>query len=166
MANGATPPAAGARKGVGMYDLSGYREMLVGAHREAQAGYDKLCISLSTGSLGLSLTFWEKIAGSGIPERTLLVPLAWLCWLASALAVLFGYYHSVKHLSELIRRTDQKTIEQTRVVANGGSTGLDENWPKSRSARFVECANRAAGFLFALGAFFIVIFAWVNMEIR
>jgi uncharacterized membrane protein YfcA len=142
--------------------------MLVGAHREAQAGYDKLCISLSTGSLGLSIAYWEKIAGTTTPDWTLLVPLAWVCWLVSALAVLVGYYTSVKHLSELIKWTDERIISApAKAAASENVESAEEGVAphKSRSACIVEWANGAAGFLFALGAVFIVVFAWVNMSI-
>lgn len=130
--------------------LHAYREKLLELEQQAQQSYDKTIVTLSGGALGLSLVFYEKVAGA-TPEGAVFLFLAWGSWALSLLCVLFSFYFSAKALRKAVEQVDR------------GQIFSDE--PGGASSQATRILNIGSGVFFLLGVLLMIAFAAINLGV-
>ena len=129
--------------------MARYRDLLVKADLKASEAYDKAVMTLSGGTLAISLTFIKDVAPSPQPGTIWSLETAWICLAISILAILFSMLTS--------RWAIRKAIDQ--VDRNDKFKGT----PGGHFAYITKVLNVAAGLAFFGGVFFLGWFAITNM---
>lgn len=120
-------------------------------HDQAKA-FDKGILSLSSGALGLSILFMERLAPKPVLCK-LILAVSWFLFAFAILATLYSFLVSQRVHRELIAEWD--AMQSTHMVPR---TGV-----KDRLDMCVKWLNRLAALLFFFGVFTMVIFATVNL---
>lgn len=130
-------------------EMSKYREGLVETQRKLNEGYDKLIITLSGGSLALSITFLKDIIGSNEINFPYLLLIAWGLFVLSLTSILIEILFGMKAHKKAITQVDSGTIHNEKV---GGKSSY---W--SSGALWVAAISLVFGLLF------ISTFAFLNI---
>jgi len=127
-----------------------YRNSLISAKQNAQNSFDKHLISLSGGSLGISIAFIKNIIGDKqiICSQYLLT--SWILWTLSIALMLASFFTSRLAFDKAIYQVDNKTIRKEHP---GGA------WDKTTSV-----LNALGGICFLYGLIFIIIFVSLNLK--
>ncbi len=101
-------------------DDRSYRQLLETCETQASSDFDKTAVTLSGGALGLSLVYLKDIAPAPLvwTVNWLLQP-AWLCLVASLLAVLSSQLSSMKSMRYEIERLDRRRNTKDDEPAGG-----------------------------------------------
>lgn len=122
------------------------RARLINSHKEASDAFDKALMTLSTGSLALSIAFVKDIAPQPVSVWALKV--SWILMLLSVLFIVCSFAMSVRVHEQLIDGLDsgRDYDEESWWVRNG-----------------VTWLNRLSGGAFVAGAGMLIVFAWSNV---
>ncbi len=130
-------------------DMKLYRDGLVETQRKLNESYDKLIITLSGGSLALSITFLKDIIGSNKINDPIFLLLAWGLFVLSLTAILGEILFGIKAHKKAITQVDDGSIHKQKV---GG-----------KSSYFSSFAHWLASISLILGLLFISVFAYFNI---
>lgn len=122
------------------------RSRLITSHQAASDAFDRALMTLSAGSLGLSIVFVKDIARDPVSVWTLEV--SWILMGLSLLAIVASFVASVEVHKRLIDGLDcdRRYDEEPRWARQG-----------------VTWLNGVAGLLFVSGAGFLITFAMLNV---
>ena len=122
------------------------RGRLIASHQAASDAFDRALMTLSAGSLGLSIAFVKDIARNPVSVWTL--ELSWILMGLSLLAIVTSFVASVEVHKRLIDGLDsgRRYDDEPRWVRHG-----------------VTWLNALAGLLFVAGAGFLITFAILNV---
>lgn len=137
--------------GVAMSDLTSYRDQLVQAYMEESKAFDKAVMTLSGGTLGLSLTFIKDVVREPRPGTITLLALAWTALGFSIVAILISMLTSQGALRKAIQQVDEGQRKDLQVQPGGWRSWLTSG------------LNVGAGMGFVLGVVFLAWFAIANM---
>ena len=130
-------------------DMKLYRLGLIDTQRKLNESYDKLIITLSGGSLALSITFLKDIIGSNKINDPIFLLLAWGLFVLSLTAILGEILFGIKAHKKAITQVDDGSIHNQKV---GG-----------KSSSFSSIAHWLASISLILGLLFISVFAFFNI---
>ena len=130
-------------------EIKKYREGLVETQRKLNESYDKLIITLSGGSLALSITFLKDIVGSDKINCPLFLLIAWALFVLSLASILLEILFGIKAHKKAIRQIDDGSIYEEKVGGNSSFWSSAGHWVASISL--------------ILGLIFIAIFAFKNI---
>lgn len=130
-------------------EMKKYREGLVVTQQKLNESYDKLIITLSGGSLALSITFLKDIIGSNEINHSYLLLIAWALFVLSLTSILGEILFGIKAHKKAIKQVDDDTIHSEKV---GG-----------KSSSFSTAAHWVASVSLILGLLFISTFAFFNI---
>jgi hypothetical protein len=111
---------------------------------EAQGGFDKTLIALSTGELVLSIGFIEKIGRPYSAFTNLLIISAWAVLTICVVSNILSFYFAEKHNSHMIDEIDQFYQKQEPGKLFGAGT---KHWSNTSTSFF----NHAALVTFLIG---------------
>ena len=126
-----------------------YREGLVETQRKLNESYDKLIITLSGGSLALSITFLKDIIGSNKINDPIFLLLAWGLFVLSLTAILGEILFGIKAHKTAITQVDDGSIHNKKVGGNSSFWSTATHW--------------VAAISLVLGLLFISAFAFSNL---
>lgn len=122
------------------------RNRLIASHKDASGAFDRALMTLSAGSLGLSIAFVNDIAEE--PTSVWVLQTSWICMGLALLFIVASFAVSVEVHRRLI-------------------DGLDKNRPCEEEPRWarqgVTWLNGVSAGAFLIGAGFLVYFAFVNV---
>ena len=130
-------------------ELQAYRDGLVETQRKLNESYDKLIITLSGGSLALSITFLKDIIGSNQINQPIFLLLAWGLFILSLTAILGEILFGIKAHKNAILQVDDGTIYDQKVGGNSSFWSTATHW--------------AAAISLVVGLLFISAFAFCNI---
>jgi hypothetical protein len=130
-------------------ELKEYRSGLVETQRKLNESYDKLIITLSGGSLALSITFLKDIIGSNQINHPILLLIAWGLFVLSLAAVLGEILFGIKAHKKAIIQVDSGTIHQQKVGGKSSYISTATHW--------------LAAICLVTGLLFISAFAYCNL---
>ncbi len=130
-------------------ELKLYRKDLVERQQKLNESYDKLIITLSGGSLALSITFLKDIIGSNEIYYPFLLLIAWGLFVLSLTSILGEILFGIKAYKKAIQQVDDNTIHEEKV---GG-----------KSSYWSSVAHWIASISLVLGLLSISIFAFLNI---
>lgn len=125
------------------------RNHLVELQRGAGDSFDKVLLTLSAGSVAVSVTFAEKLGSAGMWK-----PLLYGAWGVLALSLVFnlrGFLLLIASLSRSIARNDELWVT--------GDCETDDPF-----AAKIMALNNASFWSFCLGALLLLVFAGVNYQ--
>jgi hypothetical protein len=128
--------------------LSNYREHLIQAKQKATEQFDKAVLTLSSGALGVSFSFLDKLVGSGQMQSPISLYGAWLFWGMSVCCSLFSLYMSIKTLQKTIQQVDCGEIYKVK--------------PGGLLSSITESLTILSGVFFILGVCLIAYFVAAN----
>lgn len=129
-----------------MSETASERNRLIGTYNAASESYDRGIMTLSGGSLGLSLAFVKDIAPH--PVRVWAIQSSWCLMVGSLVFVIGSHALSVEVHRRIIDCLD------------GNRTYSDEPWWVKTGVTWM---NMLSGTLFLIGAAFLVYFASANI---
>jgi len=88
-----------------------YRTYLIASKQTSQNTLDKYLISLSSGSLGLSIVFVNNIIKNNPIYCKSLLTISWILFSMTILIVLISFLSSINSFSKAISQTDSGKIE-------------------------------------------------------
>jgi hypothetical protein len=125
-----------------------YRNYLIASKQSSQNTLDKYLISLSSGSLGLSIIFVNNIIKDNhICSKGLLI-FAWILFSFTILLVLVSFFSSIHSFSKAISQTDSEKIHDEKP---GGTWNI-----------FTRILNLINIIFFIIGLTFLLIFVSLN----
>lgn len=116
--------------------------------------YDKALLALSSGALGISIAFIDKIGGVTETSYRWVVGVSWLFYLVAILANLQSYRTGWQDATHEIECMD-------KTFKGEGKTALPTNVYRERTTRL----NTLAFLAFAAGTIALCTFALLNMEV-
>lgn len=116
---------------------------------KAQEDYDRTLLTLSGGSMALSLTFLDSVAPLSMAHGQKALLLAWISWSLSLVATLFSHYCGGIALRRALEQVDAEDHMTGRF---GG-----------RADNIVGKLNLSAGLLFTLGLGAMICFVSINL---
>jgi uncharacterized BrkB/YihY/UPF0761 family membrane protein len=90
------------------WDLGGYREHLMQAYQKASESYDKAVITLSGGTLAISLTFVRDVVHGPKTGTLPILAYAWACLCFSVVAILTSMVTSQSALRKAMNQIDRR----------------------------------------------------------
>src|SRR3972149_7557542 len=87
-----------------------YRNYLIASKQSSQNTLDKHLISLSSGSLGLSIIFINNIVKDNPIYCKELLTISWILFSMTILLVLISFFSSIYSFSKAISQTDSQKI--------------------------------------------------------
>lgn len=130
-------------------ELDSYRQGLVDTKNKLNESYDKLIVTLSGGSLALSITFLKDVIGSDKIHYPILLLVAWGLFILSLTSILSEVLFGIRAHKKAIQQVDDKTIRKEKV---GG-----------RSSLLSGVAHWIAAISLVLGLSFISSFVFFNI---
>lgn len=130
-------------------NLKNYRQGLINTQRKLNESYDKLIITLSGGSLALSITFLKDIIGSNEIFCPFLLLIAWGLFVLSLTSILGEILFGIKAHKKAIQQIDDETIRAEKV---GG-----------KSSFWSSVFHWVAAMSLIVGLLFISVFAFLNL---
>ena len=95
--------------------IKSYRDGLVTDFQKAQDDFDKTVLMLSSGALGITISFIKDIVGNKPIVYPWLIFLAWCFWGLSVLAVLLSYYFSHLAFGKALKQFDHGKTYKERL---------------------------------------------------
>lgn len=138
-------------------ELLTHRKQLIESKLKQHELYDKSLMTISFGSLVVSVTFANNPLIINQPPDFSFLILAWVFWLASAILVLFSLISSQYAISKKIENVDESLNNPNQTEEES----VNHWW-----YRVTEKANLIAGGLYVVGILFMLGFAIVNMGER
>jgi len=130
-------------------NLNKYREGLIETQQKLNESYDKLLITLSGGSLALSITFLKDVIGLNDISHTYLLLIAWGLFVLSITSILGEILFGIKAYKKAIKQIDNDTIYEEKV---GG-----------KSSSLSSLLHYVAAISLVLGLIFISVFTFFNI---
>jgi hypothetical protein len=124
-----------------------YGETLLQSMQESQDQYDKSIISLSSGALGISFAFIDKLIDMGHAHGKLLLLAAWIFWAAAICSTLVSFYFS------------QRAMELAYNKWQAKEYGFKNPWDW-----LTRLLNVISGFAFLLGVVALICFVYMNLR--
>jgi len=131
--------------------LRTYRDRLVQAYLELSKAYDKAVMTLSAGTLAISLTFVKDVINTPRPGTVIFLALAWTALAVSIVAILISMLTSQWALRKTIEQVDRGQERQLRAEPGG--------W----RSRLTAWLNVGAAVGFVLGVALLAWFAIANI---
>lgn len=128
--------------------LDEYRSTLVTFEQKSQDDFDKTIIALSSGSLGVSISFIHDYLGAKVPIQNWLLLIAWILWSSSLISVLVSFYTSRLAHRYTINQVDKGVINEQR--------------PGGRYDQWTNILNKISGLLYIVGITFFLLFVIIN----
>jgi hypothetical protein len=138
------------------------REKLHDAVMESSGRYGKAILTLSGGSIALTVTFIEKIAAEPSPESIKFIILSWSMFLISLVSHLFSLKNSNKASTQQIIILD----DQYKKLVNATSYAEGfKNWeePSNKYSKRTRLFSDVSIISLILGIVFVFIFSAVNL---
>jgi hypothetical protein len=123
-----------------------FRAHLIAADQTASRDYDKALLTLSAGSLGVSIAFIHTVAPH--PKDIFWLGLAWGLFAVSLICVVSSLLTSQHELRSAITKYDNQTDETPAAAVSSVTAKL----------------NLWAGVSFLLGVVALVVFAFLNLK--
>ena len=136
------------REGSSAPKSDAYRDYLQRAHENASRDFDSTVLTLSAGSLALSVTFLHDIAPTPRPGSIEWVLVAWLLFIVAAASVLVGYRLSQTVIEEALLAFEVEGRDGDRLV---------------RLSRWANRLTALAGGSLVIGLSFFARFAVLNL---
>ncbi|MCY4042564.1 MAG: hypothetical protein OXF45_01925 [Candidatus Dadabacteria bacterium] len=116
-------------------EISDYRKHLVREESLLSSSYDKLVVSIATGSIWVSIVFMDRIIGceQQIQSKYFLGS-SWVFFLLAICSVLLGIFFGIKAHREAIKQVDNKLIWEQ---IPGGNFAKYAKWFHQRSLLFL-----------------------------
>ena len=130
------------------HSLKEYRDWLVKADQKETLNFDKAIMTLSSGALGISITFLHDIVSNPKPYTNIWLLLSWSFLAGSLTTILLAYIFSTRSLRKAINQVDKGTIYTERP---GGINSI-----------IAVCFRYFSVGVFVLGVAFLVYFAFLN----
>lgn len=124
-----------------------YAETLLQSMQESQDQYDKSIITLSSGALGLSFAFIDKLVHLDSAQRKLLLLMSWIFWAGAISSTLASFYFSQKAMELAYNKWQTK-----------------ERDFKNPSDKLTRCLNLISGLAFLSGVIEIISFVYMNLK--
>ena len=83
-----------------------YRKELIKSKKDIQADYDKAVMTLSGGSLGITIPFLKDIVLDQSSQYVFIILLAWFCWVISITSIFFSLHTSQLSFTKAINKID------------------------------------------------------------
>ena len=115
--------------------------------------YGKSILTISTGALGLSLIFTDRIGGFGNVKFVYLLGLAWACFIVSIMTMLLSYKMAWRDADEEVKKID-------KLYQDGNFHGASANPFRERT----KLLNNAAFGTLVFGVAALTTFAFLNIE--
>jgi len=131
--------------------LRTYRDRLEQAYLEQSKAYDKAVMTLSAGTLAISLTFVKDVIDTPRPGTVIFLALAWTALAVSIVAILISMLTSQWALRKTIEQVDRGQEQQLQVRPGG--------W----RSRLTAVLNVSAAVGFVLGVALLAWFAIANL---
>jgi hypothetical protein len=128
-----------------------HRKHLVELGSESLRTFDRAILTLSSGALGISLTFVNMIV-PGSPSASYLVVISWLGYVISIVTNLISYQLSWLH--------SMREVEVIDEVYSRKHPYTDRN---ARLRRIINISNLIALVVFVISTFFLCAFVWENL---
>ncbi len=125
-----------------------YRNYLITSNQTSQNTHDKYLISLSSGSLGLSIIFVNNIIKNNPIHCKILLNISWILFSITILFVLISFFSSILSFSKAISQTDSEQIYKEEP---GGTWNI-----------FTKILNVVNIICFTLGLIFLLVFVSLN----
>ena len=130
-------------------DLLKYRDVLRGEYQKNSEDFDKLILSLASGSLGISAGFLKQIVPDPRADTLPLLVAGWALMALSLVAIVLSYLWAIESRKDLIEQID-KAVE----------TKKEPKWKIKGIASKLSTWSAVA---LILGIIFYLAFAAVNM---
>jgi hypothetical protein len=130
-----------------------HRQQLTALLVDQCGKFDRALFVLSSGAIALSLTFFEKIAGSGRPAGILAIWVAWSCFLLCLLLLVLSHWTTTKAVEADIAQLDESLGDAAH------------KWRTTLWNRATGAMNLGSFVFFFLGAVFFVVFAAFNLGV-
>jgi hypothetical protein len=124
-----------------------YGETLLQSMQESQDQYDKSIISLSSGALGISFAFIDKLIDMGHAHGKPLLLTAWIFWAAAICSTLVSFYVS------------QRAMELAYKKWQAKEYGFTNPWDW-----LTRVLNIISGLTFLLGVIALISFVYMNLR--
>jgi hypothetical protein len=128
--------------------LRDYRSFLVKAKQESTKQFDSAVLTLSSGALGISFSFLDKLVGSSAIKSPRYLYFAWCLWGFSLCLSLISLYTSIGSIEKAITQIDNGEI--------------DSNKSGSRLSRLTDKLTMFSGVCFIIGVVLISCFVAFN----
>ncbi len=128
------------------------RKLYITAEHESTKSFDQAMLTLSGGLLALSVTFFEKFIGEGVPQRTWLLGAAWVELLISLLATLVSF---VSSRAAWRQHRDLLDLYQGRKLTPSNN--------RNRASEVTQWMNWMAILFFTAGVAFLIAFILSNL---
>jgi len=93
-------------------DYTEYRKAILEAEPRSQQAFDKTVMALSSGALGVSFAFVDKIVRPGSPVAMSYIAAAWFCWVGSLTLVLVSHYFSALAMRKTVKQIDTDVLHK------------------------------------------------------
>lgn len=138
------------------------REKLHDAVMESSGRYGKAILTLSGGSIALTVTFIEKIAAEPSPESVKFIIASWFLFLTSLVSHLFSLRNSNKATTQQITILDKQY--RNLVDAESYSKGFhDWREPVNKYSGRTRCFSGISIWTLIFGIVFVFIFSAINL---
>jgi hypothetical protein len=135
---------------------------------DAISKYDKYMITLSSGALGLSILYMEKVAHDPRPETFTLLELSWFLFACTLVAMILSFLlsqFSWKRALEIhdLRHCERKNWTPRRELAKRYAK---EGWEINPLDKYIEYINIGSLFAFTAGVISFILFACANLPVN
>jgi len=131
------------------------RKSLIEQKIEGATSFDKSILTLSSGALGLSLLFIEKIAPEIKPGTTCLLVLAWVFFGLSILSTLISFLTSQSACDKQVEILEALFCEDAGDKSKCG---------QNKYAYVTQLLNYGSIAIFIIGVIFLIVFSSINVS--
>ena len=129
------------------------RGMLIKEEYESAHRFDKILVTLSSGALGLSITFIKQMVPDNIPAKAkAALYLAWAGFICALLSILLGYLTSQAGMRK-----------QRAILDNSYKTGESAKHKKNTPATLTKWLSWVSLAFFIIGVVCLAIFSYKNL---
>jgi hypothetical protein len=137
-------------------ELLEYRNQINQLESKNQEGFDKTLLTLSSGALGLTLTFIKDIIDLDNAKFTVFLFLCWLSWALSLCMILLSYNSSISSFQKIRMQIDRGEVDT--ILKSRKHLGEPfRTW--------TSIFNHGGLITFLIGVLFIIIFISLNLEV-
>jgi hypothetical protein len=132
---------------------------------DASSKYDKYLITLSSGALGLTILYMEKVASKPKPETFSLLEASWFFLATTVLVTVLSFLFSQFAWKAALEIHDLRYCKQKGWMIPDRLAKRDskKNWEKNHVNTIVECFNVISIIPFAVGMICFILFACANL---
>lgn len=130
-----------------------YRDHVISNYLKSQQIEDRVLLALSSGALGVSISFINNLIDVHLSIARQYLYIAWTAWVLSLLFLLFSHRYSTKAWERTLQQIDNDTLH----------TNLSEIGEPYTSK--VDICNNWGLFFFGLGLFSFAIYLIINLEV-